>query len=602
MHRVNWQAAALILLLLVACDGQAPLPGGQGAISGTLVFPGNIGGPRGSSADPLDASKIAVFAGVFGAGQGVRVVPGEVIVRFSRALSPQSVPTLSVGAVTLSAERSVAGSAWQLFRAEGVDGAQTLALAEALAARPEVEAAYPNWLLHALAQPNDELFSFQWHYPAMSLPDAWAIETGSGTRVTVAVADTGIVRHPDLDANLLPGFDFVERNGDPIDPGGQTGYHGAHVAGTIGAVTDNGLGVAGVNWGARIVPVRVLDADGAGSTADILDGIAWAAGRTVAGVPNNPNPARVINLSLGGDIGQLCPSELDSFFGDLSADGVIIVASAGNDNANAGSYFPASCSNVITVGATGPTNERAPYSNYGAVIDVMAPGGDTSSTFTVGGVTAVTGVLSTVIDDVGSPIYAFYQGTSMAAPHVAGLVSLMLARDPSLDFATVLRRLQDASAALSAGACGRPAASDCGAGLVDAAAALTSGAGTLPPPPPVEEVPTYVAAFYCLPGPSSACDDFDLDRSRVTTVEISANEVPYRVGNLEPGNYLAAAWQDLNRDDEVDEGEPFGVHPNLLTVRAGETIANVTIFLEPFSPLGARQAQRLQGAFKMLGP
>lgn len=597
MQNRSWFVLIILTCALIvgACESQtSPINGDEdedppetrGAITGTLVFPGNVGQST-HSTGPDSAGQeheIEASSNLAGRNQDVQVVPGEIVVAFPNGVAAQTFDTLSVGAVTLTAQRSLAGQRLHLYTTEGIDQNKTLDLAEELTRQPHIEAAFPNWVLHALTEPNDEFFKFQWHYEAMNLPAAWDIEAGVDNRVTVAVGDTGIIGHPDLDANVLPGYDFIDFNDDPTDPGGQAGYHGAHVAGTIGAVTNNTQGIAGVNWGARLVPVRVLDGDGAGDFFGMMDGAHWAAGRSVPPVPDNPNPARVINLSLGGNIGQACPNQFDEAFAELTDDGIIIVVAAGNDNVNAKTFFPANCDHVITVGSTGPTNDRAPYSNYGSVIDVMTPGGDNSRSFTIDGNTFVAGVLSTVLDEDQEPIYAFYQGTSMAAPHVAGLVSLMLAQDDTLTFETILARLKDASVALSASECGRPSGEDCGAGLVDARAALLSETGTIPDPlPEPEEVPTVVAAFYCVAGPESACDQLDTSRSRQITVETASNEVPFEIDKLEPGTYLAAAWQDLNQTGEVDEGEPFGVHPNTLTISSGETLTDVTIFLEPFS-------------------
>lgn len=551
-----------------------------GAITGTLVFPGDIGGPT------SDAASFAVSHELRGAGRGVEFVPGEVLVRFAPHVVRSST-TLQVGRVALERTRGVAAGALDLYRAPGLDASETLDLVASLRARADVEEAFPNWILHAFAEPDDAFYPFQWHYAASNLPNAWDVEDGVGAATVVAVVDTGIVPHPDLTANLLSGYDFVDGDADPTDLGGGTGFHGTHVAGTIGATTNNAVGVAGVHWDARIVPVRVLGDDGNGTFVDIIDGIIWAAGNpdNEPGLPPNPNPARVINLSLGGNIGEPCPSSLDFLFGQLAADGAILVAAAGNDNIDAFQTFPASCSNVITVGATGPSNTRAPYSNFGAAIDVMAPGGDTSATFDVGGTTYVAGVLSTAASAPGTYTYAFYQGTSMAAPHVAGFAALMLTEDPTLTFAEVKAGLAAASNALSASACNRPTGSDCGFGLVDAAAALTSDPTPPPPAPPAVDVdvPSYVVAFYCLAVAGDPCGDVDFDRSGDTLVPTTSTAVPYAITGLVPGTYLVAAWQDLDRDVEVDEGEPFGVVPDLVTVQLGQVRSNVTVTMQPLT-------------------
>jgi serine protease len=499
-----------------------------------------------------------------------------------------------------------------VYRAPGASQAQTRDLVAALQARPDVAEAFPNWILRAFKAPNDTFYGFQWHYSAINLPTAWDAEDGTTNDVVVAVLDTGRIAHPDLDLALLPGYDFIDDDADPSDPGGAGAFHGTHVAGTVAAVTDNALGVAGVSWGARVLPVRVLAGNGAGTTLSILDGVAWAAGIDSpfgpSGAPANPNVAQVINLSLGGTIPGGCPPTFDAFFADVVALGIVIVAAAGNgvDDGNGGTVavnaadtFPAHCSNVVAVGATGPSNTRAPYSNFGTTIDLMAPGGDLSRTLTVGGDTFPAGVLSTAGALNGGSIdatYLLYQGTSMATPHVAGVMALMLSADPTLTPAQLVDRLAATATPLNATACGRPSGAECGAGLIDAAAALALGSGDpLPPPPPPPPslptaVPTYVVAFYCLPAGGDPCGDVDLARSGEAIVATTSNEVPYAVSGLEPGTYLSVAWQDLDQDVEVDDGEPIGIHPDLVTVGSGQVRTGITIVMAPWEPVGAAQA------------
>jgi serine protease len=238
------------------------------------------------------------------------------------------------------------------------------------------------------------------------------------------------------------------------------------VAGTIAAKTNNGSGVAGVAFNAKIVPVRVLGKCG-GYTSDIADAIIWASGGSVAGVPANANPARVINMSLGG--GGACDTTTQNAINSARSRGTVVVVAAGNENTDASSSNPANCAGVVTVAATNRSGGRAYYSNYGTVVDVAAPGGDVRTT---GG-----GILSTLNAGTtvpGADSYAFYQGTSMATPHVAGVVALMLAKTPSMTPDQVESTLKSTSRAFPASCSG------CGAGLVDANAAL--GGGVVVPP------------------------------------------------------------------------------------------------------------------------
>ena len=581
---VRWRGLfGLLALSLVACSQSGP----GGSIAGTLVLPGALGGDDGTVATA--AAKVDTFATIPmpDTPDEAEVVPGEVIVLFDdETLTPQA---FSSPLPLREVRRLGPGLGnMRLLEAEGLDGAGTKALARRLEAQPGVRAAFPNWRLYAFAVPNDQYYPYQWHYPAMNLENAWNLETGQASPVTVAVVDSGAVAHPDLVGNLLPGYDFVSdpaiagdgdaRDGDPTDMGQQSGYHGSHVAGTMAAVTNNGSGIAGVSWGAKVVPVRALGVTGTGTVSDILDGILWAAGQPIAGAPSNPNPASVINMSLGANIGQPCPAEIGAAFRALGDAGIIVVAAAGNDNVDASTFFPASCDGVVTVGATGPTGARAPYSNYGTTVDLMAPGGDTSQTLTVGTSSVPAGVLSTVVDDAAqSYSYAFYQGTSMASPHVAGLIALMKARTPALTFDGVLAQLQGASSPLSPADCLRPAGTDCGAGSVDAAAALGGdmSGGDVPDTNPLG---TYAIAYYCT---DTACSAFDPDLTRVVSLTPTANTVPFSVPDLSAGTYAVYGLQDINGNLTLDEGEPVGRYPQPVTLADGQQLGGITIYLEP---------------------
>jgi len=268
------------------------------------------------------------------------------------------------------------------------------------------------------------------------LPQAWDYTTGDSD-VIVAVVDTGVfLSHPDLAANLIPGYDFVSstsisNDGDgidnnPDDPGdnlnpGFSSFHGTHVAGTIAAVSDNNSGVAGVAQTIKLMPVRVLGLGG-GTSYDVTQGILYAAGLANDSGTTPPQPADIVNLSLGGPGSS--GAQQDAINAARNA-GVTVIAAAGNQGSNQ-AFYPAGFQGVISVSAVGFNKSLAPYSNYGSSIDVTAPGGDTSVDRNGDGY--VDGVLSTMADDSGGvrqPIYRFYQGTSMASPHVAGVVALM---------------------------------------------------------------------------------------------------------------------------------------------------------------------------------
>jgi serine protease len=395
-----------------------------------------------------------------------------------------------VGA-TLRALRATATGAdvLQLSRTMSLDEARALA-AELKARDPDVEYAEPDRIMTALAVPNDPMYSQQWHYyeakGGLNLPAAWDKSTGAG--INVAVIDTGYRPHADLSGQILPGYDFINsaaiagdgngRDSDASDNGdsttaGQCGtglpaqdesssWHGTHVAGTIAAKTNNGVGVAGVAYGAKIVPARVLGKCG-GYTSDIADAIVWASGGTVTGVPANANKARVLNLSLGGS--GACDTTTQNAINSARSRGAVVVVAAGNSNVNAANASPANCAGVITVAAVNRSGGKASYSNYGANVDVAAPGGDSGGA-----------ILSTWNAGTTTPAgdnYGTMMGTSMATPHVAGVAALMLAKNPNLTPDEVEARLKATARAFPA------ACSGCGAGIVDAAAAVTSVTATV---------------------------------------------------------------------------------------------------------------------------
>ncbi|ALN63228.1 extracellular basic protease [Lysobacter antibioticus] len=395
-----------------------------------------------------------------------------------------------------------------LVRADGkLDRVDAEALMRQLAADPNVESVQVNRLWTHTMDPNDSRYGEQWHYSGVNgarVNTAWDRATGAGT--VVAVVDTGIVPHAELNGNnnLLPGYDFVSdaarardgngRDNNPNDEGdwfgnGECGlgsqkrdssWHGSHVAGTVAAATNNAAGVAGVAHGARIVPVRVLAKCG-GSTADIADGIVWAAGGAVNGVPANANPAEVINLSLGGASAQ-CDAAYQDAIDKAVARGATVVVAAGNSNRDVSGFTPANCNNVVAVAATDRNGDRAFYSNYGATMDIAAPGGETCTPnvrFLALGQQPYCdvnheeqGVLSlgnTGLTVQAAADYTFMQGTSMAAPHVAGVVALMQSAVAApLTPAQVERALKDSSRAIAAANC----PGGCGTGLIDANAAV----------------------------------------------------------------------------------------------------------------------------------
>jgi serine protease len=364
---------------------------------------------------------------------------------------------------------------------------------DAIVASGAVNAVEPDARMTAVLSPNDTRYGEQWDFTGangMRIPGAWDVSTGSGS--TVAVIDTGITAHPDLDSNVLPGYDFVSdataaRDGNGRDSnaqdqgdwyaGGECGqtaaanssWHGTHVSGTIAAVTGNSTGVAGAAPNAKVLPVRVLAKCG-GSLSDIADAIIWASGGTVSGIPANATPAKVINMSLGGS--GTCGTTYQAAINSAVSRGSTVVVAAGNSNQDAAGFRPANCTSVVTVAASNPSGSLSYYSNYGATVDLTAPGGDTS--------VSSGGILSTINTGTSTPGgagYANYQGTSMAAPHIAGLVALMKSKSPALSPAQVESTLRQGTRTMPGGC-----TKGCGAGLSDATATMGLLGGTTPPP------------------------------------------------------------------------------------------------------------------------
>ncbi|HYM85233.1 MAG TPA: S8 family peptidase [Pseudoxanthomonas sp.] len=354
--------------------------------------------------------------------------------------------------------------------------------------------------------PTDPFYAtYQWHFfnpnGGINAPAAWDISTGAD--VVVAVLDTGILAaHPDMGSgtHILAGYDFItdafvsRRATDDRVPGaadlgdwnpvaGECGagspvrnssWHGTHVAGTMAELTNNGVGGAGVAYDAQVLPVRVLGRCG-GYTSDIADAIAWASGASIAGVPDNANPAEVINLSLGGS--GACEAYEQDAINAAVANGSTVVIAAGNSNGDSANFSPGNCNNVIDVGATRITGGRASYSNYGSLVDLSGPGGGGSADTGNGGwdgYVLQAGYNGTTTPTSGAYTYSGFAGTSMASPHVAAVAALvqsaLIANDKEpLTPAAMEALLKETARPFPVTI---PASTPIGTGIVDAKAAL----------------------------------------------------------------------------------------------------------------------------------
>lgn len=472
----------------------------------------------------------------------------RVIVKFKtdstlmRALAARAAATGPQHAQALSARVGMAlrdgrelGERSQLMFASGMSSA---ALAATLAAQPDVEYAVVDGRQRALAAPNDPLYpaglattpaAGQWYLrtpdativSAINAVSAWDVTTGHSS-VVVAVLDTGIrPEHPDLQGKLFPGYDFIHdtptandgdgRDADPSDPGdgvtqadvdnkvpgctasdiASSSWHGTQTAGLIGAATNNGVGMASVGRDIRVLPVRVLGKCG-GYDSDIQDAMRWAAGMAVTGVPANPNPAKVVNMSLGST--GACNQSYQDVVNQLAAAGVLVVAAAGNDGLAVGT--PANCSGVLAVAGVRHAGTKVGYSDLGPEVGIAAPAGNCVN---LSG-SCLFPLLTTANSGTAGPLASIYTdggsnasiGTSFSAPLVAGTAALMLSANRDLTPAQVTAALKASArpfptsgAPAGVTACKAPSStaqsdecycttSTCGAGMLDASAAVTA--------------------------------------------------------------------------------------------------------------------------------
>jgi serine protease len=532
----------------------------------------------------LDAKSARLAAGppapaaAFEASFGMQALGGaadrEMLFRHATG---ESARAATLGALAADSARAALEARYAPLSGEEREKLDTILAMKALHRRPDVALVEPNYIRRAQATPNDTHFGLQWHYPLINLPAAWDLTTGSDT-VEVAVLDTGaLFDHPDLAGQLSSDFDFdfvssasqsldgggIDNNAeDPGDGGGvqPSSFHGTHVAGTIGARTNNGSGVAGVAWDVTLIPLRVLGRFGSGTSFDILQAVRYA-----AGLPNDSGSSHlvdVINLSLGGTGSSA--AEQDVYTQARNA-GVIIIAAAGNNNSSQ-LFFPASYDGVVSVSAVETRRQKAPYSNFGTKVDVAAPGGDTSVDRNGDGF--ADGVLSTLKDEAAdSFVFAFYQGTSMASPHVAGVAALMKAVDPGLtpaDFDTLLSTGQLTN---DLGAGGRD--DIFGYGLIDARKAVEA-AGAIASDDPILLVnPTSLNL-----GTTFTTAAFQVSNGGGGTLTVSSVSETEPWLSVSPSSGLATYTVTVDRD-----GLPDGTYAGTIDVNSSAGTASVSVVM-----------------------
>lgn len=463
---------------------------------------------------------------------GQQLVPGEQL----------------VSTVGLSVEGKVSDDAVLIELSEAISVSEAEQVATQLEADPAVKWAEPDRFLFTASDPIAQPVSLpddtkyatdQWNLwdeygigignGETTMTDAWAKGTGAGA--TVAVIDTGITAHPDLDSQIVAGYDFVsdpaqlaasrvERgppvafdadsidpmkygasgwDANPSDPGDWRGvapvrdstWHGTKVAGVIAAQARNTEGIAGIAPNAKIQPIRALSWRG-GLLSDIAAAVTWASGGIVEGVAANGNPSGVINLSLTAQ--ATCPTALQDAINGARERGSVVVAAAGNANDDAANYTPGNCNGVLTVGATDRAGKRAPYSNHGNRIDISAPGGD----IPVDG-----GILTTSNEgrtDAGNSIWSADLGTSFSAAHVAAAAAILKGQDATRTPDDIANALTGTIRSFASNVCDSDPSISCGRGilsLAQVAATCTPSSSDLTAGSTVYRVVTFSSAGTC---------------------------------------------------------------------------------------------------------
>jgi thermitase len=512
---------AIIATLALPASAQPPLPPDQAATPQAVPpSPGHLQAPQ------------------------PEYVPGEILVKFK----PGTATPSAQGALRAQGLRAMDVSPHDgVMRVQVPPGQEAEAIA-ALAQREDVEIASYNHIIYAETDPNDPYYysGYQWALAKIDAPGAWDMTTGSGD-VMVAIVDSGLdTSHPEFNGRIVYPRDEIENDSQPQD----TCQHGTHVTGIIAAQGNNGLGIAGIAWNVKIMPVRALSGSASscsGSEYDIRDGINWAVN----------HGAKVINLSLGALplSGYTCEQQfpvMSQAIANAYAAGVLVVAAAGNNSTNR-LACPGLQSEAMAVGATDLNDQRAWYSNYGTGLDVVAPGSNIYSTLPLAS---------------SSIPYGPMWGTSMATPHVTGLAALIWSLNPGLTIEQVRNIIQ--STADDLGAVGWD--QYFGYGRINASRALASSVTLQTTPSQV----TFLVDDDSGPLPSPTRIQIATNSLSVLTWNTSISPNDGWLSILPPGSGAVSATSGSSFDLEATRPSSYGVHTANVMV-TGSTLSGGVI-------------------------
>ncbi|TDP95929.1 serine protease [Halanaerobium saccharolyticum] len=518
-------------LVLSACSSGSSL-GDNANISGTVITNHQRGYIEASSQSNSKSVQSMMFN-----SKGKKFVDNEIIVKYNDSVSVSSM-TNEIAKSGSNALKKIRTDNGELVKIKIPSNKTVEEMVEYYSQQPGVEYAEPNYIAYAQAIPNDTYYEDgidnnigQWGLWATNMELAWDLQQTSNSYL-VAVLDSGIIPdHEDLTTNLVSGVDFVtvDNTGedpsdykptdfDPSDPTteSENGSHGTHVSGIIGALTDNNLGVAGINWETNILPVRVLKSDQTGSHYDIAEGIYYSV---------DESQAEIINMSFGGESSS---NTLHNAVEYAYENGTIMIAASGNSGVDS-VHYPAAYEETIAVGSIENKNDLADYSNYGAEIDLVAPGGDDTK-----------GILSTwgYYDGASyNPGYAYMSGTSMSTAYVSGAAALLLESGVSPN--NIKDRLISTAFDL-----GIPNKDDnYGHGMLDVYAALKNEKTK----PPIVFVAEVIGD--------------ELVPVDNTDVEVNS-EGEYAISERVEGQYYLVAWKNTNNNDSIDQGDYYGISPD----------------------------------------